>query len=211
MTWSEAWEEGETPWDAGAAAPVLLDLVDRGDLPDGRAMVPGCGSGYDVLALAQEDRDVVGVDLAEGAAKRFEQLRSERDIPASQARYRVGDFFDMRFSGEFDLIFDYTFLCAIPYVMRRKWARRMARLIRPGGELVTLIFPAAKPGVGPVSSEPPASPASSPPYRLIPDTVWHLVAPAFECIDLSRVEHSHAGREDREWLGRWRRTDTPYD
>jgi hypothetical protein len=147
------------------------------------------------------------MDLAPGAAERFRELRRASDVSEAQASFEVADFFDVNFDEQFDLIVDYTFLCAIPYVMRHKWARRVSELIRPGGQLVTLIFPAAKPGVGPVSDAPLDAPQSSPPYRLIPDTVWHLVAPTFDKLELKQVEESHPGREGREWLGRWVRCE----
>lgn len=41
----------------------------------------------------------------------------------------------------FDIIWDYTFLCAMPPEFREKWAKNMRRLIAPDGELVTLIYP----------------------------------------------------------------------
>lgn len=43
--------------------------------------------------------------------------------------------------GPFDLGFDYTFLCALHPDMRRDWAPAWGRLLRPGGLLLTLIFP----------------------------------------------------------------------
>jgi hypothetical protein len=44
--------------------------------------------------------------------------------------------------GGFDLIYDYTFLCALDPRERARWAQTMRRLLKPGGgELITLIFP----------------------------------------------------------------------
>lgn len=41
----------------------------------------------------------------------------------------------------FDLIFDYTFFCAIPPDQRRMWGSQMSRLLAPHGNLLTLMFP----------------------------------------------------------------------
>lgn len=41
--WDQCWKEGVTPWDMGGVTPVIQDLVDKGKLPQGRALVPGCG------------------------------------------------------------------------------------------------------------------------------------------------------------------------
>ncbi|MCZ7685418.1 MAG: TPMT family class I SAM-dependent methyltransferase [Sandaracinaceae bacterium] len=53
MSWEDAWREGRTGWDAGGSPPALIELGARGVLPAGRALVPGCGAGWDVLTLAE--------------------------------------------------------------------------------------------------------------------------------------------------------------
>jgi hypothetical protein len=192
--WKEAWHEGHTPWDRGAPAPTLVKLVDEGTLPEGRALVPGAGSGYDVLCLASDKREVVGLDLAEGARRRFETLRAEAGIPAEQARVVVADFFDWQPDEKFDLIWDYTFLCAIEPELREAWARRVDELLAPNGELTTLIFPVVD-----------KDPAEGPPYAMSPELVRGLLEPIFEPILLEPTDESHPGLEGKTWLGRWRR------
>ena len=44
----------------GASSPALLKLLDANEIPNGRALVPGCGRGYDVVALASKDRKAIG-------------------------------------------------------------------------------------------------------------------------------------------------------
>ncbi|TVU12554.1 hypothetical protein EJB05_46205, partial [Eragrostis curvula] len=61
--WEKSWEVGVTPWDLGKPTPVIEHLVRSGTLPKGRALVPGCGMGYDVVALASPERYVVGLDI----------------------------------------------------------------------------------------------------------------------------------------------------
>jgi hypothetical protein len=198
MTWQQAWREGRTPWDAGQACPSLVDLVENEELAAGRALVPGAGSGYDVLALASPDRHAVGLDLADGARERFETLRDDQNVPKEWAEVVVADFFDWQPDRPFDVIWDYTFLCAIEPEMRLRWAERIDDLLAPGGELVTLIFP-----VG----DPPEELAADdgPPYPMSPGLVGDLLEPRFESFYLEPVDRSHEGRQGKEWLGRWRR------
>jgi methyl halide transferase len=192
MTWQEAWQQGRTRWDEGESPPALLDLVGSDSLPVGRALVPGAGSGYDVLSLASSQRSVVGVDVAPLAAERFESLR--RGHPhAEHTRFVVGDFFTLDFGTRFDLIFDYTFLCALEPQMRPGWAERMDELLGEDGELVTLIFP-----VDPTPMNP-----GSPPHPMSPELVVELLSPRFESRFLEPVQHSHPGRQGKEWLGRF--------
>ena len=196
MTWEKAWEEGRTPWDAGASPPALVGLVESGTLPNGRALVPGAGSGYDVLTLAREDRDVTGLELSPVALARFEELRDEAGVPRARARIACVDFFDYRPGHRFDLIWDYTFLCAIEPARRAEWAARMDTLLADDGELLTLIFPVTG-----------GDPSVGPPYPMTPELVRALLEPRFVPTHLAEVTHSHPRRQGKEWLGRWQRRE----
>ena len=81
MGWEEMWASGlgrGDKFDAAAVEPALRDLIDSGALPpSGPALVPGCGRGYAVAALAESGgRDVLGIDIAPSAVK----AAQERDI-----------------------------------------------------------------------------------------------------------------------------------
>jgi len=194
MSWEEHWKTGHTPWDAERSPPALLDLVSSGTLPSGRVLVPGCGAGYDVLTLTSAERAVTGLEVAPSALPRFETLRAEAGVPAERATVHHADFFDWEPDALFDLIWDYTFLCAIEPSEREAWAHRVDALLAPGGELVTLIFPVA---------DWPAE--DHPPYRMSPDLVSSLLSRRFQATLLEPAARSHPGREGMEWLGRWRR------
>ncbi len=102
-----------------------------------RALVPGAGSGYECAALAEAGWDVLGLDLAPTAVARAEALWEERqgrenlgeDNGKGRVTYKVGDFYELE--GQFDLIFDYTFLCALPPDHRPHWAQKMRQLLTP--------------------------------------------------------------------------------
>ena len=199
--WEASWQAGRTPWDAGEPAAQLSALLDAGDLPGGRVLVPGCGSGYDVLALAGAGRRALGLELAPTAIARFHALRQAAGIDADQAEVVEANYFDFAPAAPFDLIWDYTFLCAIDPERREGWARQARALLAPGGELITLIFPVPLPPgqLGP-------GPHEGPPYPLDPHQVRALLlAAGFEERTLTPATHSHPRRAGREWLGRWRR------
>ncbi len=195
MSWETAWEEGRTPWDAGDSPPVLQALVESGALPTGRALVPGAGRGYDVLTLAGPERSVVGLDLAPVAKARFEELAADHPH-RDQMEYVVEDAFIYAPPSPFDLVWDYTFLCALDPPMRPTWAAMMDRLLHPErGELLALIFPVV----------PDADPQSGPPYPMTPELVTALVDPFLELVSVDPVRASKPGREGKEFLGRYRR------
>ncbi|XP_056161283.1 probable thiol methyltransferase 2 isoform X2 [Syzygium oleosum] len=138
--WEKCWEQGLTPWDLGRPTPIIQQLHQMGALPKGRALVPGCGSGYDVVSIACPDRSVVGIDISEIAIQRAIQLFSSSPN-ANHFIFLKEDFFTWNPTELFDLIFDYTFFCAIEPEIRGAWAERMSELLRPDGELITLMFP----------------------------------------------------------------------
>ncbi|OEL26388.1 putative thiol methyltransferase 2 [Dichanthelium oligosanthes] len=137
--WEKSWEFGVTPWDLGKPTPVIEHLVRSGTLPKGRALVPGCGMGYDVVTLASPERFVVGLDISDMAVKKAKQWSSS--LPnADYFTFLVEDFFKWIPSEQFDLIFDYTFFCALDPSLRVAWAETVNQLLKPDGELLTLIY-----------------------------------------------------------------------
>ena len=166
-SWEIAWREGRTGWDAGGSPPILLQLVANGDVPEGRVIVPGCGSGYDVFTLSGSGRVAVGFDLAPTAAARFDAVRKQLGVSPEVASIRTENFFEFAIEDRFDVMWDYTFLCAIDPTMREQWAARAAKILKPGGSLFSLIFPVD-----------PARPDNEgPPFRLSPELVAELLDP----------------------------------
>uniref|UniRef100_A0A7S4F4J4 S-adenosyl-L-methionine-dependent methyltransferase n=1 Tax=Chrysotila carterae TaxID=13221 RepID=A0A7S4F4J4_CHRCT len=174
--WSKGLGKGEA-FDVGSASGTLVRYLSRTpklDLAQGAAaLVPGCGRAYDALALASHGYSrVVALDLsstAVNAAK--EELKTAADTEAA-ARVEVccGDFFS--YQGQFDLIWDCTFLCALEPSVRAEWAKQQKSLLKPGGLLLTCIFPI-------VDKE------GGPPFAMSVPLVRDLVeAEGFECAEL---------------------------
>lgn len=135
--WDDLWREGFAPWDRGFPNPALVDLLsERGDLlpeKEGRkkALVPGCGKGYDVLLLSSWGYDAFGLDVSEKALEGARQTEKDAEgqviykpkdgVQKGSVTWLSGDFFKNEFlkdvDGEpnFDLIYDYT-VCVSVYI-----------------------------------------------------------------------------------------------
>ncbi|PIM98237.1 Thiol S-methyltransferase [Handroanthus impetiginosus] len=191
--WDKCWEEGFTPWDLGSPTPVLVHLNNKGSLPKGRALVPGCGSGHDVVAIACAERYVVGLDISDNAIKKAAELFSSTP-KAEHFTFLKGDFFTWSSAQLFDLIFDYTFFCAIEPELRSQWARKISDLLKPDGELITLMFPIDDHEGGP-------------PYKVSTADYEEVLHPVgFRATQIVDNELAIAPRRGREKLGRWKRT-----
>ncbi|KAJ6262466.1 hypothetical protein Dda_3274 [Drechslerella dactyloides] len=148
--WSELWDTDQSDlWDRGKPSPALAEFLERkldhsslrkteGQIL--RALVPGCGRGYDVVMLALHGFDVYGLEVSPGAvsaanAYAATQLThpsaenfSNQDYQPSDGhggvKFVEGDFFTSDWMGDclreeeifqgFDLIYDYTASYILP-------------------------------------------------------------------------------------------------
>ncbi|CAL1404738.1 unnamed protein product [Linum trigynum] len=194
--WEKCWELGLTPWDLGRVTPVITHLHQAGVLPKGRALVPGCGTGYDVVAMACSERYVVGLEISDKAIEKANELFSAMPN-ANYFKFLKADFFNWNPSEKFDLIFDYTFFCAIEPEMRPEWAQKTSELLKPDGELLTLIFPIDD-HVG------------GPPYKVSVSDYEEVLHPmGFKAVSIVDNEMAVGPRKGREKLGRWKRPARP--
>jgi hypothetical protein len=201
-------------WDREAPSPLLLQYIRTpGIIPDGRALVPGCGRGYDVAALCSDRREVIGLDLSQkavDAANEYLSTLSGEVFPhRSHGKVECRSFFDLKpdinpQEDSFDFVYDYTFLCALDPSIRGDWANKMAEIIKPGGILLTLIFPIW-------TIEKHGGPPFQVSLKLFEDL---LLARGFECLELRMLEKElcHADRDGGPegkgpftGVGRWRK------
>ncbi|CAK0756839.1 hypothetical protein CVIRNUC_002488 [Coccomyxa viridis] len=206
--WINIWKDGLAPgqaFDGSRAAPSLVRALEEGTLSvkDKRVLVPGCGRGYDVVLMAQHGANpALGLELSADAVKAAEKYRdstnASTDVKA-RARYTNGDFFELTYeAGPFDAAYDYTFLCALQPHDRKKWAQRYAQLIKPGGQLATLIFPV----------DPNKDRNEGPPFPVTPELYTELLEPlGFAQVHFRKVEphESHERRRGQEYFAVWTR------
>lgn len=62
--WEERYRKGDLPWDTGKPEDELARLVGDETIPVCAAMEVGCGTGTNVIWLAQQGFNVVGVDIS---------------------------------------------------------------------------------------------------------------------------------------------------
>ncbi len=137
---------GLTPWESRTERPVLARLLT--ELPAGRAVDLGCGTGTDVIAMAQHGWDAVGIDAVAQA------LRTARERAAGagvNAVFRQGDVTRLTevVPGEvFDLVQDAGCFHGLPEKARHACAAGINAVTKPGAHLLLL---AASPrrGIGP--------------------------------------------------------------
>ena len=77
-------------WDTGITPPQVVAAFAAGDLPPGPALDLGCGTGTNVISMAQHGRSAFGIDFVPRAIARAVE-KARRAGVAEQTRFVVGD------------------------------------------------------------------------------------------------------------------------
>ena len=131
--WDTRFRGGVTPWDAGGVPAQLSAWVASRQSPM-KILVPGCGSGHEVRLFARHGHDVLAIDFSDAAIE-----AAGKELRELSSLLKKADFFDFD-GGPFDLVYERAFLCALPRRLWPQWARRVAELVRPGGELAGFFY-----------------------------------------------------------------------
>jgi SAM-dependent methyltransferase len=186
LEWERRYEENDTPWDKGAAAPPLVHYL-RNNAISGRVLVPGCGRGHDVRALAMQPGAVVtGLDLSPTAIAEATRMKVETGVGASSA-YVVGDFFRPapEMIGAFDWVVEHTCFCALEPRQRTEYVGGAFASLRPGGKIFGIFY------LNPDTD-------SGPPFAISRTDLVDLFTPHFTVLDEWVPKFSFPGRENRE-------------
>jgi SAM-dependent methyltransferase len=132
--WDARYAAGETPWDFHGVPAALKIFLKTSQA--GRVLIPGCGAGYEVRAFHEAGCKVTGIDFSVVAIE-----RARAELGALAGRIVQSDFFTHDFgSRPFDVIYERTFLCALPPDLWTAYVNRMAHLLRRGGKLVGIFL-----------------------------------------------------------------------
>jgi hypothetical protein len=191
--WNARYLENNAPWDLNGPTPELARLAKESWFPkSGRALIPGGGRGFDALLLAKRGLIPHLVDFAPTPLLAAQQMAMESKLPLLAYRR---DFFTLPLDGamqaSFDLMWEYTFYCAIDPTLREAYAKTAHSLLKPGAMLVALFFPTEMKSAGP-------------PFEVSRREIEELFAPYFE-INFMEPKESVKPRAGREFIGVFKR------
>jgi SAM-dependent methyltransferase len=133
--WNNQYVAKTTGWDLGMPSPPLAEYINGLGDKSLKILIPGCGNAYEAQYLL--DLGFEKITLIDIAADLVKKLQ---DKFANNANIRVvlGDFFEHE--GEYDLILEQTFFCALPPFMREKYVQKMHTIMSDDGHLAGLLF-----------------------------------------------------------------------
>lgn len=133
--WDERYRSGQTPWNFPGVPTDLAEFLK--DTTSPRVLIPGCGLGHEIKAFIAAGYDVTALDISEAAVA---QAKSALGSALAHC-VQLGDFFSHQLEPEsFDLIYERTFLCAIPPARRADYRARCAALLKYGGALAGYFY-----------------------------------------------------------------------
>jgi len=117
------------PWDTGISPPELFEFIENHE--PGRAIDIGCGTGTNVITLAQAGWQVTGVDFAPRAIRLARRKIKEAGI---QADVQVNDATNLnKIYGPYDLALDLGCFHGISPHGQKRYLEQMDRILAPQG------------------------------------------------------------------------------
>jgi len=149
--WEVLYQTGETGWDRGQVSPALETWIQQGVIQHGsNILIPGCGRGYEVVALAKLGFDVTAIDLAPSAIEALNQKLTDEGVSATTI---CADIFTHQFDRQFDVVYEQTCLCAIEPKQRADYERCIERWLKAGGKLLFSMMQTGETGGPPYHCE----------------------------------------------------------
>lgn len=178
--WHKKWASNQIGFHLPQVNPYLQRFWPQLGVEDGaRVLVPLCGKSLDLLWLAREGHEVLGIELSEKAIEDFfNEHQFDPDV-TEQGPFKVyragsielwcGDFFALTAGDVADCaaLYDRAALIALPHAMREQYAEHLTRILPKDslGLLITLDYDQAQmPG---------------PPFAVLDEEVQRLFGPAW--------------------------------
>jgi cyclopropane fatty-acyl-phospholipid synthase-like methyltransferase len=81
---------GMTDWDSGETPPEVREAFRSGDIPPGAALDLGCGTGTNVIFMAQQGRQAIGLDFVPEAIKQARRKAAQAGLDG-RAQFQTAD------------------------------------------------------------------------------------------------------------------------
>jgi cyclopropane fatty-acyl-phospholipid synthase-like methyltransferase len=124
------------PWDTNQTPPEVYEFL--GDNQPGRALDLGCGTGTNVITLAEHGWECIGVDFI---PKAIRAARKKARAAGVEVVLRVGDVTRLDgIEGPFNLILDIGCYHSLDPDAMARYRERVEQLIAPGGTYMVYLF-----------------------------------------------------------------------
>lgn len=186
--WHNRWDKEQTGWHRAIYNDLLLKHWPSINAPSGgQVIVPLCGKSLDMLWLAEQGYNVVGLEMVEQAVQAFfeenklETVSNEigKHIKYSSPPFTIfqGDLFDLEAGVvQADAWYDRAAMVALPNSLRENYVKQICQQTKPGasGLLITFAYPQEQ--------------MDGPPFALHDEDVLRFFADGFEVECLEKID-----------------------
>jgi len=142
--WENRYKNNDAVWDAGSITTPLKAYFDQITDKTLKILIPGGGNSYEFEYLINNGFE--NVYVLDFAALPLQNIKKRLPLVANDQLIEA-DFFDHH--GQYDLIVEQTFFCALDPALRKKYVEKMASLLPAGGKLAGLFFQFPLTEIGP--------------------------------------------------------------
>jgi SAM-dependent methyltransferase len=136
--WENRYQQQQIGWDLGTISPPIKHYADGLHNKNLQVLIPGCGNAHEAEYLIELGFTCVTViDFAKSALANLQQVQQQA-IEQGRLKLVCENFFDHK--GQYDLIVEQTFFCALDPSLRNAYVNKMKGLLKPDGKLVGLLF-----------------------------------------------------------------------
>jgi len=183
---------GRTRWDSGVTPPEVIEAFQIDDIPPGPVLDLGCGTGTNVIYMAQRGRQVIGIDFVPEAVARAREKARQAGV-SDRVQFYVADVTRL---SQLDLprcafALDMGCFHGLSPEGQHHYAEGLAAVLLPGARyMLYALDPRKQAGIS---------------FGILPEQVQSVFAPNFEIL---RVERGSFWNTGSTWF--WmKRKDKP--
>lgn len=136
----------DPPWDTGITPPEVYRFLEKN--PPGRALDLGCGTGTNVITLAEGGWRATGVDFVPRAI-RIARRKARRKGVEGRTDFQIGDVLQPGLvEGVFDLVLDIGCVHSFSGQDVVRYAKNVKEWLVPGGSMLLYVHLNLGPGPG---------------------------------------------------------------
>ncbi|RZJ75038.1 MAG: methyltransferase domain-containing protein [Flavobacterium sp.] len=133
--WDVRWENNQTGWDIGEPSPAITTYLAQYSDKNTAILISGCGNAHEAGWLLKNGfTNITLIDIAPKAV----DILKEKFALKPQVKILCEDFFEH--NGNYDLIIEQTFFCAIPPERRTEYVDKMTAILNQNGRIIGVLF-----------------------------------------------------------------------
>ncbi|NLG98776.1 MAG: class I SAM-dependent methyltransferase [Chloroflexi bacterium] len=175
---------GMSRWDSGVTPPEVVEAFQAGNIPPGPVIDLGCGTGTNVIYMAMQGRQAIGIDFVPEAISKAREKAKKAGV-SGQTQFYTADVTRLKEMDLPALAFALDMGCfhGLSLEGQHGYIEGLAHLLVPGGKyMLYTLQPRKEAGIS---------------YGMAPEHVQQVFSPWFE---IDRIEHSESRDRGSTWF-----------